>query len=351
MKTTLLSGLALAALSSAALAQDASLAAPAPFPLKVPAAGGGTEEIQFAPVANVSEPWNICVLIPHLKDSLWVSFDYGVTTEARRLGLQATVFQAGSYNDLPKQVSQFENCITGGYDAILVAPISEAGLTGQISKAREAGIPVVGFGNPISEAPVTTQVMTPPEEFGAASAAYLKERLDGAPAKAVLLPGPLGAGWAEGHVAGFRAGTEGTGVEVLAEQYGEPSVATQLRLVENAVQTYPGMTVIWGGAPTIEAAVGVMADAGLDDMILLASYANQATFDLLAKGDITALNVQFTASEGWMAVDLAVRALEGEEVLPVYYTSPRTLDAEGLAGLNMTLVSAPDGFQPVFSVE
>lgn len=351
MKTKLASGLLAAGLSvSAAVAQDASIAAPAPFPLKVPA-GDGTEKIMLEPLSEVSKPWNICVLIPHLKDSVWVSFDYGVTTEAKRLGLKATVFQAGSYNDLPKQVSQFENCITGGFDAILVAPISEAGLTGQIQAAKDKGIPVVGFGNPISEAPVMTQVMTPPEEFGAASAAFLKTYLDGKPAKVVLLPGPLGAGWAEGHVAGFRREIEGTDIEVLAEQYGEPSVATQLRLVENAVQTYPDVTVIWGGAPTIEAAVGVMADAGLDDMILLASYANQATFDLLEKGEVTGLNVQFTASEGWMAVDLAVKALEGEELAPVYYTSPATFDADGLSSLDMTLVAAPADFQPVFSVE
>ncbi|WP_292694936.1 hypothetical protein [Mesorhizobium sp.] len=46
------------------------------------------DAIDYVPLEKAEKPWKLCVLFPHLKDSYWVSVDYGIVKEAKRLGRQ-----------------------------------------------------------------------------------------------------------------------------------------------------------------------------------------------------------------------------------------------------------------------
>jgi protein TorT len=70
---------------------------------------GQKTEITSTPLEKAEKKWNICVLFPHLKDSSWVAVAYGVVEEAKRLGVQMTLLQAGGYENLPKQISQWDD--------------------------------------------------------------------------------------------------------------------------------------------------------------------------------------------------------------------------------------------------
>ena len=79
------------------------------------------------------------MLFPHMKDTFWVAVDYGIVEEAKRMGVNMTLYQAGGYENLPKQLSQFDDCMAGNFDAIVVGPISEAGLDKHIRKGVGRG--------------------------------------------------------------------------------------------------------------------------------------------------------------------------------------------------------------------
>ena len=70
----------------------------------------------------------LCVLFPHVKDSMWVAAAYGAVEEAERLGVKLTLLQAGGYENLPKQISQFDDFVAAKSDAIITGAISEAGM-------------------------------------------------------------------------------------------------------------------------------------------------------------------------------------------------------------------------------
>ena len=79
---------------------------------------GSQQTVEYTPLPKASKPWNICVLFPHMKDTFWVAADYGVVEEAKRMGVNMTMYQAGGYENLPKQLSQFDDCMAGNFDAI-----------------------------------------------------------------------------------------------------------------------------------------------------------------------------------------------------------------------------------------
>ena len=53
---------------------------------------GSAKESEYSPLEKAAKPWNICVLFPHMKDTFWVAADYGVVEEARRMGVNMTLY-------------------------------------------------------------------------------------------------------------------------------------------------------------------------------------------------------------------------------------------------------------------
>src|SRR6516165_5480594 len=68
------------------------------WPLKVFDASSGKDvPAEYVPLPKAAKPYNLCVLFPHLKDSFWLGADYGVVEEARRQGVNVTLYEAGGY--------------------------------------------------------------------------------------------------------------------------------------------------------------------------------------------------------------------------------------------------------------
>ena len=135
-------------------------------------------------------------------------------------------------------------------------------------------------------------------------------------ANVVTFPGPAGSGWAESFNDGFKsAATKSPAVKILGEKFGDSGVAVQLQLIQDALQAYPNMNVIWGTAPTAEAAIGAVAEAGRSDIKIISSYENQAMLDALKRGDIMAFATQYPVAEGAISIDQAVRLIEKKPVM------------------------------------
>lgn len=335
------------ALSTVASAQDTSWTADVINLDATPAA-----KETYRPLDKAQKAWRVCILFPHMKDSIWLAVDYGVVSEAKRLGIEADIYQAGGYENLTKQLSQFDDCMAGGYDAIILGAISEAGLSRKLSEAASEGIPVVAVLNPVSEAKIAAKIFADQTTMGKITGKYLTEETTDIKAKVVAFPGPAGSGWAEQFMNGFKEGIGGaSNVELLEEKFGDTGVAVQLGLLQNALQAHPDMNVIWGGATTAEAAIGAVAEANRPNVTIMSSYENQATLDLLKSHKIVGFGTQFPVLQGRIAVDLAVRALQKSLKTTFVMAEPTVVSEANLSTIDMTQVLAPADFTAVYSVK
>jgi ABC-type sugar transport system substrate-binding protein len=71
------------------------------------------------------------------------SLEVGVQAAADKYGASLTVYDAGGFQNVSKQVSQFQTALAQRPDAILVLPASPVALNPEISQARAAGIKVI----------------------------------------------------------------------------------------------------------------------------------------------------------------------------------------------------------------
>ena len=46
------------------------------------------KDIEYSPLEKASKPYELCVSFPHMKDAYWLGVNYGVTEEAKRLGVK-----------------------------------------------------------------------------------------------------------------------------------------------------------------------------------------------------------------------------------------------------------------------
>ncbi|MGV7214919.1 TMAO reductase system periplasmic protein TorT [Bradyrhizobium sp. UFLA05-112] len=348
------SALGLAALALAASAMTPAAADTPWFPMKIYDASSGTPTpAEYTPLPKAEKPYKLCVLFPHMKDSFWVAVAYGIVKQAEAMNVNMNLYEAGGYENLPKQLSQFDDCLASGPDAIIVGAISGAGLSKKFEEAKAKGVPVVGVTNPLPPNALPAANYVDFVAMGEVTGeGLLAQTKPGDKLNIVTFPGPAGSGWAESFNEGFKkAIAKNSNAKILAEKFGDSGVAVQLQLIQDALQAYPGMNVIWGTAPTAEAAIGAVAEAGRSDLKIVSSYENQAMLDALNRGDILAFATQYPVGEGAIAIDQAVRLIEKKPVMSLVQPAAAVIDKTTVPKLQMDLVLAPAKWTPVYSVK
>jgi periplasmic protein TorT len=310
-------------------------------------------ETDYVPLEKASQKWNLCVSVPHLKDAYWVAVGYGVTEEAKRLGVEMTVLEAGGYTNLGRQLSQIEDCIAAGGDAVVVGAISQEGLNNLIREIADQGIPVVDFMNGVSSDRISAKSLVSFGEMGAGIGDYLASLhpAGSGAVKVAWFPGPAGAGWVEAGNVGFVGAIEGSDIELTETKYGDTGKEVQLKLVEDVLEEHPDISYIVGTAPTAEGAIQALRARGAGDEIkVLAYYMTPSIIDAIRGGDVMAAPTDSPVIQARIAVDQAVRILEQEDFLKHVGPKLYVVDQENLVQFDAESTVAPADFSPIFNV-
>ncbi|MEM8794434.1 MAG: TMAO reductase system periplasmic protein TorT [Pseudomonadota bacterium] len=308
----------------------------------------------YKPLEKASQDWEICVSFPHMKDAYWLGVNYGVAEEAKRLGVKMQLVEAGGYTELNKQISQIEDCVAAGAQAVVIGAISFDGLNNVVKEISAKGIPVIDVINGMSSSELSAKSLVSFGEMGAKAGAFLAEKhpAGGDAAKVAWFPGPAGAGWVEAGNTGFTGAIDGSSLNLVETKYGDTGKEAQSKLVEDTLEAHPDLNYIVGTAVTAEAAVPILRSRGLTDQVKVVSYYFTPGVDRgISRGQILAAPTDSTVIQGRVAIDQAVRILEGKEfdkhVGPELYVV--TTDNHGEFDPSSTL--APAGFKPTFRVE
>ena len=340
---------------AAALAFGTAAQASDWFPLPVHAKGadGKASAVNYIALPKAAQAWEICVSFPHLKDSFWLAANYGVTEEARRLGVKLQVLDAGGYAQLANQISQVENCVAGGAKAVVLGAISQDGMGSLLADLKRKNIAVIDAFNGINSKDVGARVLTIPRDEGERAGRHLaaKHPKGSKPVKVAWLPGPAGAGWVELFNSGFLDGIKDSAVVIAETKYGDTGKEVQARLIEDLLQTHKDIDYVAGTAVTAEAAVSVLRARQLEGKVKIVSvYMTPAVYQGLRNKSIEASGMAPVVLVGRMAVDQAVRLLENKEVLRDVGPIGRVYTQGDIGTLDTATVLAPAGFRPVFKV-
>ncbi len=309
--------------------------------------------VDYTPLDSAAEAWDVCVSFPHMKDAYWLAVDYGVVSEAERLGVNMTLVEAGGYTELSTQISQIEDCVAAGADAVVIGAISFDGLNNVVSEIRAQDIPVIDVINGMSSAELSAKSLVSFGEMGSKAGEYLVNLHPAGsdPVKVAWFPGPPGAGWVEAGNAGFTEAITDGAIELVDTQYGDTGKEVQGQLVEDVLEANPDIDYIVGTAVTAEVAMSIVRDRGLEDQVQIVSYYfTPGVYNGILNGRILAAPTDSAVIQGRVAIDQAVRILQGEEYMQHVGPELYVINSTNINSFDRDSSLAPDDFSPTFSV-
>ena len=310
--------------------------------------------VDYVPLEKASKKWEICVSFPHMKDAYWLGVDYGVAEEAARLGVNMQLVEAGGYTELNRQISQIEDCVAAGADAVVIGAISFDGLNNLVGEIRSKGIPVIDVINGMSSPELSAKSLVSFGEMGSKTGEYLAEThpAGSESVKVAWFPGPASAGWVEAANTGFVAAIEGSAIDLVETKYGDTGKEVQAKLVEDTLETHPDLAYIAGTAVTAEAAIPILRSRGLTDQIdILSFYYTPGVDQGIRRKQILAAPTDSPVIQGRIAIDQAVRILEGAEYEKHVGPALFVVTQDNQADFDTASTLAPSGYKPVFRVE
>jgi protein TorT len=312
------------------------------------------KDVDYTPVEKAAKKWNICVSFPHMKDAYWLAVDYGVAEESKRQGVKMTLLEAGGYTNLNKQISQIEDCVVNGAEAVVIGAISYDGLNNLVKEVRSKNIPVIDVINGMSSPELSAKSLVSFGEMGFKAGEYIAKLhpKGSGKVKVAWFPGPPGAGWVEAGNKGFLDAVKDSDIEVVDTKYGDTGKEVQLKLVEDVLEAHPDINYIAGTSPTTEAAVQALRDRGLSDQVkVLAYYFTPGVYEDIKKGRVMAAPTDSAVVQGRVAIDQAVRILEGKDYLKHVGPKLYVIDKSNIDSFDYPSSLAPADYKPVFTVD
>ncbi|MGI9330905.1 MAG: TMAO reductase system periplasmic protein TorT [Gammaproteobacteria bacterium] len=317
----------------------------------------------YIPLNQASQRWNICVSIPHLKDSYWLAVNFGLVDEAKRLGINLAIYQAGGYERLDAQRIQIEECLAEGFggemvDGLILSAIDANGLNDMVADITARGIPVLDLINGINSPDIAARAAVTYYDPAYKTGEYLK-RLESETTRDVKVawfPGPEGAAWSAEGDAGFKAALADSNIRIIATRMGDTGVATQKALLEDLLEgmgddVAAQLDYVVGTTVSAEAAVAVLRRRGLDsDIKVLAYYYGSGVNRGIRRGSIIAAPTDATVVQARMAVDMMVRILERQPYFRHAAPQIKVINQQSVNRWDSSTTLAPQGFRAMFEV-
>lgn len=265
-------------------------------------------------VAFASDKIVIGYAARNVENPYWVAAVNGIKDAAAKYGVEVVIYNAAG--DPAKQRNDVQDFVQAKVDAILITSIVTGSATSGAAAdvAVKAGIPVIGVDTSAGSPRVAVTIRTDNVLGGKLAGEYIGKLLNGA-GNVVVLEGPAGDTNSALRVGGFMdALTQYPDIKVIASQPADWNREKGFNVMSDLLQAFPKIDAVF--AANDEMALG--ATGALKTANRLANTAVvgfDATPDGVASvnnGEMSATVQQHPYEEGYQAVELALKILNGE---------------------------------------
>ncbi|MER6737572.1 ABC transporter permease/substrate-binding protein [Streptomyces puniciscabiei] len=268
-----------------------------------------------------------------LNNPFFVQIRAGAQAEAKKLGVDLTVTDA--QNDASQQANQLQNFTSSGLGAIIVNPVDSDAAGNSVKAADKARIPVIAVDRGVNKAAVDALVASDNVAGGELAAKTIAEKLGGK-GRIVILQGQAGTSAARERAQGFAQGLKAyPGIQVLAQQPADFDRTKGLDVMSNLLQAHPDVQGVI--AANDEMALGAIKALGSRAGRSVQVVGFDGTPDGLTavrNGTLYASVAQQPSQLGRIAVDNALKAVQGKKVEPTVKVPVKVVTKDNVAGFS-----------------
>lgn len=268
--------------------------------------------------------------------------DVAARKRAEEIG--CTPISADAGNDLNKQVSDVEDLVAQGVDALIINVRDSQGLVPAINAAAAAGIPVIAIDSSVdASANIVTLVQSSNTQNGMLVGQWLADKTAGQDLKIALLSGDQGNEVGRERRLGVLAGLlEGqlqnqghASFEVVAQGWGGWGNEGGLTAMEDILTAHPDVNIVLGENDSmLLGARNALRAEGLEDQVMLVAAADgqKEALELIETGEYGATGLNNPAVVAATAVDIAKGVIDGEltDVPSITYTEPAVITQDNV---------------------
>ncbi|TQS45294.1 ABC transporter substrate-binding protein [Cryptosporangium phraense] len=247
----------------------------------------------------------------------------GATEQAKKDGVKFS-YQGASEWDVAKQTQIVDAVVASKPDAIMISVTDTKAMIAPLTKAKAAGIPVIGIDDNLQDPSVmNTYIQSDSIEGGKLAGKKMGELLNGQGAVMALNNEP-GTPIGDARVEGFKQGiAEFPGIKFLGVQYTQNATAKAANLASTTATSNKALNGIFGVTTNnTEGAVTGIREAGRTGQIKVVGYdTSDPIVEALKNGAADALVVQYPFGEGKQGIQAAQKIWKGESV-PKKQSSP-----------------------------
>jgi ribose transport system substrate-binding protein len=267
-----------------------------------------------------TDRYRIALVMKTLTNPFFIEMEKGARRAEAEFDVALTVRTGAQETSIEQQISIVEEMVTAGVDAIVIAPGSSTELIPVLKKAQESGIVVINIDNQLDPALSATLGLVGPtfisvdnEEGAYLSAKCIADRIT-KPTQVVIIEGIPEARNAQERKAGAeRAFSENALISIVASESADWKIDEARDLTSQLFEQYPAIGGVFAANDMM--ALGALAYLGSSahpDVLVAGFDALSEAIEAVRAGTLLCTIDQQPAEQGFLGVQAAVQALNGE---------------------------------------
>ena len=267
----------------------------------------------------------VALVLKTLNSPFFIEMQRGAEEAAARLAVDLVVQAAEREVDVERQMQIVENLIQSRASALALTPSGSREVLPAIAKANAAGIPVIVVDtrldkDAVSDSGVKTASFVGSDNYrgGQLIGEYLV-KASGGKATVAILEGIPGHETGDSRIRGFRDAVKASpGIATVASQTANWEREQGFTVFQNMLQAHPAIDTVFACNDMMAlGAIEAIAAAGRTGKIRVLGFdAVEDARRALVAGTMEATVAQFPDEMGRLAVETAVKVLNGEQVPP-----------------------------------
>ena len=265
----------------------------------------------------------IAIVLKTLNNPFFIDMQEGAQAAARKLEVELIVQAPEREVDVEKQMQIIENLIQRKVSAICVAPSGSKEIVPAILKANQAKIPVIAIDTRVdrnaqaeSGAVILSFIGSDNKDGGRIAGEFVSQRLGGI-GKVAILEGIPGHETGDARLRGFHEALEGhKGIVIVASQTANWERDQGFNVFRNILQAHPDVKAVFACNDMMAlGAIEAIAAVGRKGKIIVVGFdAIKDSRQAIVNGDMHASIAQHPEEMGRLAVETALKAINGENV-------------------------------------
>jgi ribose transport system substrate-binding protein len=234
---------------------------------------------------------------------------------------------AGEETGVSIQVNQVEDLIAKKVDAIVLNPMDGKSVVPVLKKAQAAKIPVIIVDSSVekgNDGLYISYVGTDNFNAGKVAGERMVKELGGK-GNVLIVRGANGSLAGDQRVDGFKAGIQGSGLQIAGEQPGNWTNSVAMQVTENMLQGNKKVDGLFSASDVmLDGVLQAIGDANRTGIKILSVDGSKKALDLVEQGAIVGTMAQFPAKMGDIAVQDLLAVLNGTKPADSF---PKVIDS------------------------